>query len=278
MAARNIDIGNVSNPGMGSFSNAASHGYLFPFVYVVGRLRIPSSTIQNIYLSQNIYLLSYVKTNATIKVQRTLIVGIIMQLIKEEIKQRIIAAARIEFLQHGYEKASIRTITARAGTSKSNIYNYFRDKDNLFCSVVEPVLLKIGRGLELSENFYVSSGFHPYTEAVQEDVLLVITDFILENLDDVKLLLFHAKGSSLENYKNELTDTFTAMMCRWVKTIRPDKEISRLFVKCISYAYLGSIEVLLVNGVFKEQAEQLKGEALSFIYHGWQGVFRGMEE
>jgi AcrR family transcriptional regulator len=51
-----------------------------------------------------------------------------MQFAKDEIRDRIIDAARAEFLEKGFERVSIRTITARARTAKSNLYNYFKDK------------------------------------------------------------------------------------------------------------------------------------------------------
>jgi AcrR family transcriptional regulator len=45
-----------------------------------------------------------------------------VQFAKDEIRQKIIDTAREEFLEKGFEKASIRTITARAKTAKSNLY------------------------------------------------------------------------------------------------------------------------------------------------------------
>lgn len=197
-----------------------------------------------------------------------------MQYAKDEIKQRIIDEARREFLEKGFEKASIRTITTKAKTSKSNLYNYFRDKDHLFYSVVEPVLIKIKKGLELSETLYVSKGTHPYTKETQKHVMGIVKEFISENLVDVKLLLFHTKGSSIENFRDEITNAFTDMMCNWVKSIQPDKEISRIFVKCISYFYLNCIELMILNGVSEEQVEKIQDELLGFVYNGWKGIFQ----
>ena len=41
-----------------------------------------------------------------------------MQYAKDQIRQRIIDVAREEFLDRGFEKASIRTITSKAKTAK----------------------------------------------------------------------------------------------------------------------------------------------------------------
>ena len=62
-----------------------------------------------------------------------------MQTLKEEIKNKILEAAVKEFIAHGYEKASMRTIAKAAGISVSNTYNYFKNKEEMFVSIVEPV-------------------------------------------------------------------------------------------------------------------------------------------
>ncbi len=78
-----------------------------------------------------------------------------MQYEKEEIRRRILDAAKQEFLENGFEGASIRAIAAKAQTAKSNLYNYFKDKDALFCAVLEPTVLEIRNGLELAKQFNV---------------------------------------------------------------------------------------------------------------------------
>jgi AcrR family transcriptional regulator len=62
-----------------------------------------------------------------------------MQTLKEEIKNKIIEAAIKEFSRHGYEKSSMRTIAKAAGISVSNTYNYYKSKDEMFVTIIEPV-------------------------------------------------------------------------------------------------------------------------------------------
>ena len=58
----------------------------------------------------------------------------------EGVAERIIAAAKKEFLDKGYVDASLRTIAAEADTSTNSIYVRFGDKEGLFSAIVEPVL------------------------------------------------------------------------------------------------------------------------------------------
>lgn len=48
----------------------------------------------------------------------------------------ILASARAEFFEYGFESASIERIAAAANVSKVTIYNHFQNKENLFSAMV----------------------------------------------------------------------------------------------------------------------------------------------
>lgn len=54
--------------------------------------------------------------------------------------ERLLKAARAEFLEKGYEAASLHTIAERAGSSKGAIYVRYSDKEALYAAVVDPVI------------------------------------------------------------------------------------------------------------------------------------------
>lgn len=199
-----------------------------------------------------------------------------MQYAKDEIKQRIIDVAREEFLDKGFEKASIRTITSKAQTSKSNLYNYFKDKDDLFCAVLEPTVSEIETGLELAKQYNVPKETEDYTLSSQQLVIEVIGKFIATHISDVKLLLFKAQGSSLEGYKHEVLDAFTDNMVEWTKSVHTKKEVSRLFVRTVCSFYLNMIEQLFLGGLPTDMAKYMN-EISVFVYHGWKSVFADEE-
>ena len=63
-----------------------------------------------------------------------------MQVLKEDIRSRILTVARQQLERNGYSKTSMREIAVLAGVGVGNIYNYFTNKDELFREVVRPVL------------------------------------------------------------------------------------------------------------------------------------------
>ena len=62
---------------------------------------------------------------------------------KEQVRQRLIDAARAVVLREGHEGATTRAILEEAGMSAGSLYNYFSSKDELFEALAEQV---VGRG------------------------------------------------------------------------------------------------------------------------------------
>ncbi|MEJ7644162.1 MAG: TetR/AcrR family transcriptional regulator [Chryseolinea sp.] len=51
---------------------------------------------------------------------------------REELKGKILTAARVLFIERGYEETSIRTIAEKIEYSPTTIYLHFKDKDDIF--------------------------------------------------------------------------------------------------------------------------------------------------
>ena len=56
---------------------------------------------------------------------------------KDERRERIVWAAKLVFLEKGFDAANMDDVAARAGTSKPTVYAYFDTKEALFAAVVE---------------------------------------------------------------------------------------------------------------------------------------------
>lgn len=55
-----------------------------------------------------------------------------MQVLKEEIKSNILLSAKILFLKDGFQKTSMQAIADKVGISKGNLYNYYKNKEDIF--------------------------------------------------------------------------------------------------------------------------------------------------
>lgn len=62
------------------------------------------------------------------------------QILKDEIKEKILKAALEEFYDKGYQSAAMRCIAKKAGIPTGLIYSYYKNKEALFDAVLRPVL------------------------------------------------------------------------------------------------------------------------------------------
>ncbi|MGN1066778.1 MAG: TetR/AcrR family transcriptional regulator [Candidatus Fimimonas sp.] len=108
-----------------------------------------------------------------------------MQYLKKEIKDNILAAAVVEFKEHGYADASIRNIANNAEISLGNIYRYFSNKEDLYFAVINPFLNSIRQVIEHDIVFENKD----MREAAE-----VLVEFLVDHSDE---LLIIRKGNSV---------------------------------------------------------------------------------
>ena len=60
-----------------------------------------------------------------------------------EAREKLIACAKKEFLEKGFAKASLRSISAAAGMTTGAVYFFCKDKNGLFGAVVEEPLKRL---------------------------------------------------------------------------------------------------------------------------------------
>ena len=139
---------------------------------------------------------------------------------KGDIHRRILQAARGEFLQKGFKDTSMRTISRLSGVTLSNIYNYFRDKDDIFRAVLTPLLNAFEQLFaEHNSDDYMSKEFFSmdsHQKKLIDDFMVIPTNYRTE----LKILLFNSAGSSLENFRDTFVDRYTQESLRYMKLMK----------------------------------------------------------
>jgi AcrR family transcriptional regulator len=74
-----------------------------------------------------------------------------VQVLKEDVRQRIYDAAVEEFYEKDYKTATIRSIAKRAAVPLGLVYSYFKSKEELFEAVVKPVMTAIDHIMRVDE-------------------------------------------------------------------------------------------------------------------------------
>ncbi len=124
-----------------------------------------------------------------------------MQYLKDEIRSNIIAAALMEFKEKGYKDSSVRTIAAHAGVAIGNVYRYFKNKDELFNTIIEPVYTKF---TSMVFDSYQTQNNQVAIHLITEDIVTIIMDFYSRYQTELMIMIDKSQGSKYEDIKDEL--------------------------------------------------------------------------
>lgn len=197
------------------------------------------------------------------------------------IDPRILEAARKEFLSLGYEKASTNVICKNAGVTWGALAKRYSGKDALFCALVSPVADSFKAALMGQQEH-----FHGLPEQEKEETALDskvdITDFvdyIYDHFEEFRLLLICSKGSSYENYLEELVHIVVESITRFMEETgheaviqgkKATAETIHILVSANLYGYFEPVK----HGMTREEARIYVEQLKYFFDVGWADILR----
>ena len=129
-----------------------------------------------------------------------------MQILKKEIRDRIETAARESFLEKGFSNASMRTIAKKAQISTSNLYNYFKNKEELFYSITDPTIRKITALVQHFIKIEKKIGKEQFFSQITQLMTKPIGEVIKNRRIEFQLIMDQSQGTRYENFKNTLVN------------------------------------------------------------------------
>ncbi len=197
-----------------------------------------------------------------------------MQTLKKEVEERILNAARVEFAEHGFAKAKIRSIAVRAGVSTGNLYTYFPNKDDLFCTLVKPAVEQINAHTNYDQ-IQPEDGCTGYTYEWHLDFYQEIADVHYRNHEDLKLILFKSQGSSLEDFREDcirkLDETIQRDKCTLPQSEAGDRVDEFLWHSLHSFAVNTFIEMTM-HDLSREEMMQCAVDLATYMHYGWKAI------
>ena len=201
-----------------------------------------------------------------------------MQIKKDEIKSRILRIAKAEFQEKGFVKASMRRIAKKSGISVSNIYNYFRGKDEIFEEIVYPTIYVADQLIErYISNENPDDCMNSFTIENSWQKTKVLFIFLDKHRSNLELLLFKSQCSEYENTKEKYIDLFTRLYIKSLTLLKTSKNklnsnVSDWFIHNIVSFYFNIINEIIMHDLTKKEMEQYAEEINTFLFHGWMAV------
>ncbi|MFA5658106.1 MAG: TetR/AcrR family transcriptional regulator [Oscillospiraceae bacterium] len=191
---------------------------------------------------------------------------------------KIIAAAKKEFLEKGFEKASMRDIAANANMSAAGLYRHFKDKEDLFDTLIDPLM-------NTMEEIFIKQTKRSYTIlengnfdemwSGQTD-LDIFLNLIYENYDKIRLLICCSGGTKHKNFVHEFVSAEEKETLKYMSAAREKgyavKEILPQELHLLLSAYFSAIFEIVMHEFTREDAEHYLDTLQKFFYPGWRNV------
>ncbi|BBF42789.1 transcriptional regulator, TetR family [Lachnospiraceae bacterium KM106-2] len=199
-------------------------------------------------------------------------------------KEHLLSAAKEEFMEKGYLKASLRSICKKAEVTTGALYFFFQDKEDLFGNIVDAPLTKL-RELALAhyeeEKQAAKSGVGLEDHDDDIEVALEVIDYLYQYRDEFLLVLLKSQGSKYENFQDEIisiTEIHNQMLSNVVTDIRKTKPISKQVIHWMSHMQIEAFAYLLAHEPSKEAAKEELVNMIHFLISGWNGMYEGLEK
>ena len=179
-----------------------------------------------------------------------------MQVQKDDIRSRVLAAARRQFGRKGYSGTSMREIAASAGVGVGNIYN-----------------LQEHHGIRGEDIMAMRS--EKYLESCIDEYVSLID----RHRGLMEILLLRAQGSSLEHFREDYTDRSTEVVKAWFASMQRkhpgiNTAVSDFIIHLHTVWMFTMFEELLMHSVPRQEMESILHDYILFEIQGWRAIIR----
>lgn len=199
-----------------------------------------------------------------------------MRILKDDIYNSILQTARKEFISKGFKDASMREIAKNANVSLSNIYNYFKSKDEIFCALVNPAkenLMKFLRQKHTAENidFELMSTAHYQEKTIDEYI------FLLDKYrEELRLLLYMSDGSSMKDFREKFINYLTKISNNHMDIIKQyhpqSNPVSHFFMHNLCAYMVSIVGEIVTHNLSKQKMRDFFREYFKFETAGWRAL------
>ena len=190
-----------------------------------------------------------------------------------------ILEARKEFMEYGYEKASLRRIAKEASVTTGAIYGYFAGKDALFAALTEDAAEEL---VELYTK--VHSDFASLPPEEQPDMLNVVTEecvpwlvnYVYDHFEAFKLLLCCGAPGCGERFFDRLAEVEEQSCHDFVAAVEqmgyPVPKLGDALIHIVCSTFFRQIQEFVDHDIPREEAMSCSLILSRFQHAGWKKI------
>ena len=192
--------------------------------------------------------------------------------------EKIIAAARKEFLTYGFTDASMRRIAAAAGMSASGLYKHFAGKEEMFSALVEPAyqgLLALFRQEAGDQEQVIGTGDVSIWETGQDAKRAVA--YIYDHLDAFRLIVCKSQGTKYENTLHDLAVLEEELTLSFMEVLKKQgvklNDFSEKELHLLTTSNVNAVFQTVEHDFTRDEAMHYADTLDRFFSKGWKEFF-----
>ena len=198
---------------------------------------------------------------------------------KTQSHNRIVEAAKKEFLEYGFADASLRRIASNANIQVSGLYKHFASKEDMFASLVDPVIDGYMECLHGIENDYLNELDHIESDHMWKDQSEPVKSmtYIYEHFDEFKLIICRSQGTRYESFTHDFAKLEEEATLRYMNALKKrgfkvknvnDKEFHLLVTASIEAVFQA-----VIHDFTREEAMHYAQTLELFYLPAWKALF-----
>ena len=190
---------------------------------------------------------------------------------------RVLAAAREEFLEYGFEKASMRRVGERCGLTAAGLYRHCRDKADLFDLLVAPAIGQMNTWMEDHLARYLTAMREDRDLQWQDSWIDMMREVVYPHVEDYHLLLTCSSGTKYENFLHDLTQTAQEQILLYLPILRQKglavRDISPMELHLLFSAYVTALFEPVIHRYSLDESMRCLETIEAFFLPGWKILF-----
>lgn len=180
-----------------------------------------------------------------------------MQVLKDELRHKILLESEHLILQRGYDRTSLQMIADKVNISKSNLYHYFKNKEELFYELTDSAADGLKRMIVRFRDFDIETAPREYRVLLMEEIL----SLLLAEKYGLLLIMEQANGTRYENLRPLMVNLIASK----IVPLLADEENGMLLAQIMARNLIDGTAHILKNRV--RPSEVRAGLNLLIEYH-----------
>ena len=205
--------------------------------------------------------------------------GLHMPRDKTEAHEKIITVAVKEFMEYGFENASMRRIATEVGLTVGALYRHFPNKEEMFAALVEPTIDELMKKYrEFCEQGYevmkCGDVQQLWNESESETKWLMC--FVYDHFEAFKLLICRSQGTRFESFVHDMalleersTLDYFERMKHYNMTVN---ELSQQEFHMLVTANVSALFEAVIHDFSREEAIHYAQTLDAFFSAGWKKI------